>query len=404
MFPITLRVPLSEIKFAVPAILPAIAAGITPFLLSFPDTAAIAQEDSVRQENREVELENIRSRIRDVRSRIDAAETDSDALLKEIQETEQAAAEVAARLRRIEVEIREKTDRLEQLQQDKLRWETNLERQRNNLARQVRIAYQTGHHDFLKLLLNQEDPALVGRMVAYHEYHNRARAQKIEAVKQSLEKISKLQASIRKETEELQGLQSDQTAKLEEHRRHRQSRQKAIDELQAYIDKQDAELKHLQNNEKELASLLDRVKSEQLAIHAYEELPPFQSLKGKLSWPVKGRFLHRFGEARKGGKIRAHGVRIAADSGENVQAVSAGKVVFADWFRNMGLLIIIDHGGGFMSLYGNNERLLKKPGDMVAGGETIARVGDTGGQDETGLYFEIRQQGNPLNPSLWCRR
>lgn len=395
------REPLSETSTA---FLPAVAAGLASFLLFIPITAPVAQENSTRLENREVELENIRSRIRDVRSRIDAAETDSEALLQEIQETEQAAAEVAARLRNIEEEIRGKTARLEQLQQDKIRWETNLEKQRSNLARQIRIAYQTGHHDFLKLLLNQENPALVGRMVAYHEYHSRARAQKIEAVKQSLEKISKLQASIKKETRELRRLQSDQTAKLDEHRRYRESRQQAIDDLQTYIDKQDAELKHLQNNEKELASLLDRIKSEQVAIHAYEELPPFQSLKGELTWPVKGRFLHRFGESRKGGKIRAHGVRIAAESGEDIQAVSAGKVVFADWFRNMGLLIIIDHGGGFMSLYGNNERLLKKPGDMAATGETIARVGDTGGQDESGLYFEIRQQGTPLNPSLWCRR
>lgn len=396
------RGPLSGIN--IPAILSAIVAGLVPCLLLIPAAAVTAQEDPVRLENREVELENIRSRIRDVRSRIDAAETDSEALLQEIQETEQAAAEVSARLRDIEKDIAAKTARLEQLEQDKVRWETRLESQRSNLARQIRIAYQTGHHDFLKLLLNQEDPALVGRMVTYHEYHNRARARKIAAVKESLHNIGNLQASIREETEDLQNLQSDQTARLEEHRRYRNSRQKAIDDLQAFIDKQDAQLQHLENNEKELASLLDRVKSDQLAIQAYEELPPFQSLRGKLAWPVNGRFLHRFGEARKGGKLRAHGVRIATESGAEVRAVSAGKVVFADWFRNMGLLMIIDHGDGFMSLYGNNERLLKKPGDMVATGDTIARAGDTGGQNQPGVYFEIRRQGNPLNPSLWCQR
>jgi len=385
-------------------IFPSVGAAIAVCLLLFTHTAAVAQENAVELENREVELENIRSRIRDVRSRINAAETDSETLLQEIQAAEQAAAEIAGQLPRIEAQIREKTARLEQLEEDKRQWDAKLKTRREQLAKQIRIAYQTGRHDVLKLLLNQEDPTMVGRMVTYHEYHNRAHARKIEAVKESLRRIGNLQASIREETAKLQSLQSTQTARLEEHRHHRQSRRKAMDELQAYIDKQDVRLQHLRNNEKELAALLDQVESEQFTHKAYAELPPFQSLKGKLAWPVQGRFLRRFGQARKGGKLRAHGVRIAAESGEDVRAVSAGRVVFADWFRTMGLLMIIDHGNGFMSLYGNNKRLLKKSGDMVATGEIIARVGDTGGRREAGLYFEIRRQGNPLNPSLWCRR
>lgn len=394
--------PLSAIKSGFAAAVPACTAGFLLFLL--PVDASLAQDDSTNLENKEIELENLRSRIRDVRSRLDAASQESEALQKDIQQAEQAAVAAAARLRELESDIQTKTDRLEQLERESARWQKNLEARRDRLARHVRIAYQTGHHDFLKLLLNQEDPALVGRMVAYHDYHNRARARNIEAVKESLKRLAHLQASIREETATLQDLRTGQAEKLEEHRRYRASRQEAIGELQAYIDEQDAQLQILENNEKELAALLDRLKSEQLAIHTYEELPPFQSLRGKLSWPVSGRFLHHFNEPRKGGKLRAHGVRIAADSGADVRAVSTGKVIFADWFRNMGLLMIIDHGDGFMSLYGNNERLLKKPGDMVGTGEVIARVGDTGGQNESGLYFEIRQQGNPKNPALWCRR
>lgn len=380
------------------------AATLATLLLLVPAAAAGAGDDSIQVENKEVELESIRSQIRDVQSRIEDARKDADAYLEEIQETEQAAARVSERLRDIEESIDTKTTRLEQLKKDKVHWEAVLQKRRRNLARQIRIAYKTGHHDFLKLLLNQEDPALVGRMVTYHKYYTRARAEKIRAVRESLDKIGRLQASINEENARLKDLRQNHVAKLEEYRQHRKSRQESIEELHTYIDKQDKELEHLRKNEKELAALLDRLKSQKLTIQAYEELPPFQSLKGKLDWPVKGRFLSHYGESRKGGRLRSYGVRIAADGGEDVRAISAGKVVFADWFRNMGLLIIVDHGNDYMSLYGHNERLLKKPGDMVATGEVIAKVGDTGGQRQTGLYFEIRRQGNPLNPSLWCRR
>jgi septal ring factor EnvC (AmiA/AmiB activator) len=126
-------------------------------------------------------------------------------------------------------------------------------------------------------------------------------------------------------------------------------------------------------------------------------------MKGKLSWPVAGRLITRFGTEKKEGRLRWNGVRIAAESGASVNAVGPGKVIFADWFRNLGLLIIIDHGHGYMSLYGHNADLTRKAGEYVNMGEQIASVGDTGGQGEPALYFEIRQQGTPLDPALWCR-
>ena len=146
------------------------------------------------------------------------------------------------------------------------------------------------------------------------------------------------------------------------------------------------------------------MKEDESVVRNFEEITPFNQLRGKLNWPVKGDLKNRFGSLRKGGKLRWQGVRIAADSGNDVEAVSPGRVIFADWFRNMGLLIIIDHGNGFMSLYGHNERLLKKAGDWVSAREVIAKVGDTGGQQEPNLYFEIRRGGNPVNPALWCSR
>ena len=136
----------------------------------------------------------------------------------------------------------------------------------------------------------------------------------------------------------------------------------------------------------------------------FEDMPPFNSLKGRLTWPVRGKLLKRYGAKKKGGDLKWQGVLIDAEAGTNVVSISTGKIVFADWFRNLGLLIIIDHGDGFMSLYGHNQNLLKNTGDWVLAGETIATVGDSGGQRDTALYFEIRKGAEPLNPSLWCKR
>ena len=380
-----------------------VAAAVTPLLLAAP-AAYPAGDDSIQLENKEVELKSLRSRIRDVQSNIRTARTSTDSYLKELQEKEEAAARVADELRETEARIKSRQAKLKQLQKQKAELEASLAEQRKRLAAQLRIAYKAGQHDFLKLLLNQEDPALVGRMVAYHDYYNRARASRIRSVRESLQQLHSVQVAMQEETDRLETLRASHVSSLAEYRKYRESRQAVITDLQAYIEKQGQQLQHLQHNELELSSLLSRLKSEQLAFKAYEDLPPFDSLKGKLAWPIKGQFLNHYGEALRSGKLHAHGVRIAAAGGTDVHAISGGKVIFADWFRNLGLLLIIDHGDGYMSLYGNNERLLKKPGDMVSANEVIAKVGDTGGQKQTGLYFEIRRQGNPQNPSLWCSR
>lgn len=373
------------------------------FLLALRGAFA-AGDGSIQVENKEVELQSIRSKIKDVQSNISSAKANADTYLKELQKKEKAAARIADELRDMEAKIRSGQAKLKQLEQQKSELEETLAHQRRVLAEQIRIAYKTGRHDFLRLLLNQEDPALVGRMVTFHEYYNRARARHIDAVRESLRRLDSLQASIRSQTTKLKDLRASHQASLADYRKYRKSREAVIAELNDYIAKQGEQLQHLQRNEKELSSLLSSLKSKQLAIQAYEDLPPFGSLKGKLSWPVHGRFVHRYGEVLRGGKLRSHGVRIAAKSGTNVRAISGGKVIFADWFRNLGLLMIIDHGNGYMSLYGNNEKLLKKPGDMVSKNEVIAKVGDTGGQNHAGLYFEIRRKGAPRNPALWCRR
>lgn len=379
---------------------------LLPFLLS---TALLcgycyAEDVKVTPEQKESELKSLRSQIKHVQSSIRTASNELEGLLKQLQKFELAAASTSKTINELKQQISEKKQLLQKLEAEQQQHEKSLNREQNLLARQIRAAYKTGRNDYIKLLLNQEDPALVGRIVAYHHYFNRARAERIDTVNTGLKKIVQHQQQIALETQKLEKLRSGELAKLEEYKAYRSSRSTTLKRLQKYVQSQDKQLQILQRNEQELALLVEKLRQQKSVVELFENMPPFDSLKGSLSWPVKGRISHRFGQYKKGNKLKWQGVTIRAKAGENVRAVSTGKVIFADWFRNMGLLLIIDHGDGYMSLYGHNEALDKKSGDWVKTGDVVAKVGDTGGQQDTAVYFEIRKSGTPLNPKLWCKK
>lgn len=354
-------------------------------------------------EDREVELETIRTQIKDVQSSIEDARSNVDNYMAEIRKNEMSIMEISANLNTLETRISEQDIKLEQLHSESDTQRQILEYERSLLAEQIRVAYKTGRHDLLKLLLNQENPERIGRMIAYHDYYNRARARRIEEVQITLTNLRRLESAIDSETRKLETFRQEQLQRLDQLASYRDKRTSLIDKLNGFISEQDRDLQNLQRNEEELSGLINELKNSRNVVELYEDLPPFDSLRGKLKWPVEGKLVTRYGSTKKEGKLKWNGVRITTEPGKDVFSVSAGKVIFADWFRNLGLLIIIDHGNGYMSLYGHNERLLKKAGDFVATAEPIARAGNTGGQDTTALYFEIRQQGTPMNPGLWCR-
>lgn len=364
----------------------------------FAETTVVDGEDG------EVRLQQLRKQIKDVETRIQGARTESEKLRKELRENEVTSAQTLSRLNDIKSQIKQKNEELGALQFEQQEHEEALANERQQLVGQIRAAYQIGRNDYIKLLLNQEDPARVGRALAYYDYHNRLRSRKINGVRETLEEINDIKQSIRAETQKLDNLRRQHEDKLGEFHRYRASRRDIIERLQAYIEDQDVELHTLQENEKELGSLLSDLKQDQtVTVEIYEDMPPFDTLRGALKWPVAGKLVKTFGNRKKGGNLKWQGVLIDAESGTEVSAISTGKVVFADWFRNLGLLMIIDHGNGYMSLYGHNQNLLKNTGDWVLAGETIATVGDSGGQANTALYFEIRKGAEPLNPALWCR-
>lgn len=351
------------------------------------------------------DLESLRSQIEKVESNIHEARSESDKLQEELRLTETAIGKESLKLRDLEGLIQKRHDRLGKLNRIIQANKQSLANEQEYLASQIRSAYMNGRNDYLKLLLNQEDPARVGRVLAYYDYYIKARTRSIDSIRNKVRLVDELRTSVRAETDSLEQLKQRQLAKKEELLAYRESRNTILGRLQEDIKSKGQELGSLKEHEHKLAVLLDQLNRKKDRTELFDDSTPFSTLKGKLEWPVNGKLLVRFGsQRRKGTTLRWQGVKIAGKAGDEVHAVHNGKVIFADWFRNLGLLVIIDHGNGYMSLYGYNQDLLKKTGDWVLAGEPIAHVGDSGGQITPGVYFEIRYQGKPLNPTLWCRK
>ena len=261
----------------------------------------------------------------------------------------------------------------------------------------------TGRQELFKLLLSQENPATLGRMLVYFDYYNRARSARIDAVAGELTQLAGLEQETTRVATELAALEATQAREVAGLEASRDQRHAAVTKLDADIRDGTAAVGKLRAEEQRLADLVKRV-SELMAGFPVDTDEPFAGLKGKLAWPVQGRLTGDFGQSRGAGPVKWNGVLLEASAGTPVRAIYHGRVAFADWLQGLGLLVIVDHGGGYMSLYGHNEALLKESGDWVEPGETIAQVGDSGGQSRAGLYFEIRYNGEPVNPHPWIGR
>ena len=369
---------------------------VVTFLICPPVHAEDLKEKSAQ-------LDSVRGKIEDVKSSMGKARLETKTLQAELKKNETSAGSIALNIREIEKQLQQRSKSLDELQAKKSSHEKVLAEQKLALAQQIRSAYMVGKNDYTKLLLNQEDPARMGRVLAYYDYHNQTRARQIHSVNTEIETIIQLENNINRENNALLNLKQTQLAKNKEVDESRKTRNVILTKLLDQLEKQGLELQALQQQEQETKSLLEKLGKNQGSVAVFEDIPPFNSLKGKLDWPVQGKLITRFDSNKQGGQLKWQGVIIDAEIGADVQAVSGGQVIFADWFRNLGLLIIIDHGGSYMSLYGYNQSLLKKTGDWVLPGEVIALAGDSGGQLRSGVYFEIRNNGSPENPAKWCR-
>ena len=354
-------------------------------------------------EVKERELEDVRGRISVLKQSMDASAAERDRLTAELQEAEVAISEQRMRLKEIERQQRYAIDKKKELDTDLALREAHLDEESTALAAQVRAAYMSGSQEKIRLLLNQRDPATLGRLMAYYRYLNDYRAENIESVVAEIQKLDALKGQIAAEEAQLGELARTRYTELTHLNGSQEERAALLASLRQKIDSEGQEVGRLAAQEKDLTRLIAELSSI-LSDYPISSEEPFSAHKGKLTWPVAGTLLHDFGQPRLGGTIKWNGVVLAAPRGREVRAVYHGRIAFADWLAGMGLLVIVDHGDGYMTLYGYNETILKNTGDWVAPGDVIATVGDSGGQSRAGLYFELRRGKQPVNPRQWVTR
>lgn len=244
----------------------------------------------------------------------------------------------------------------------------------------------------------------MGRNLVYHRYMSQARAEKIASVSEQITEIQSLQQIVKTEAEQLRVLKATQKQQLQSVEARRQERAKLLARLDRELSSQSAQLSAMQKDADKLTRLIEALNkaAKRLAI-VKPKGSRFDNLKGKLYWPATGAIIHTYGSPRNGSSLTWQGVLIKATIGSDVKVISDGRVIFSDWFQNLGRLIIVDHGDSYMSLYGHNQELFRSVGDKVKTGDVIASVGNTGGRKNSGLYFEVRRKGTPVNPSTWCK-
>ncbi len=350
------------------------------------------------------QLRKLRSDIKALRESLDKDRAKQGTLSRELHVTEVRIAKLTGGLHDLGAALADHRSRLQQLRTRQGDEQAALDHLRAGLARQVRAAYAMGRQEELKLILNQRNPATISRMLVYYRYIARARAKRIDEVRDHLQRLAEVQQSIDKETAQLTRLRDRRSDERDRLQKERASRAAVLARLQTRIESKSERLAHMTRNERQLQDLVQKLQKALADIPPQAgEQRPFRDLKGRLPWPVAGHLLARYGAPREGSNLRWRGVFIAAAPGQEVRAVARGRVAFADWLRGFGLLMIIDHGDGYMSLYGHNQVLLKQVGDWVEAGEPIALTGDSGGVSHSGVYFELRSHGHTINPMHWCR-
>ncbi|WP_429031349.1 murein hydrolase activator EnvC [Aeromonas veronii] len=411
------------------------------------------------------QLGTMQSQIKEQQKTIKLSKQELAKLNTQLKADEQAISAAAAKLNQTRQQLKQNQQTLATLQKDKLALEVQAKHQKQLLAKQAESAFQAGNHDYLKLLLNQQDPAKLSRSLDYYDYLNKARIEAIDALRATRDKLAKNQQATKETETRLQTLLAEQQEHHQTLLASQQSRAKVRNQLQQSVQDDEQKLTKLVKAEKALKARLEelrrkreeqerreraererlaklkaeqerqrklaeqrRAEQQRLAAQQNKTVKPaepaeevasnkpergsgissaghYSGLKtnGSLRWPVQGPILISYGSPRTA-QLKWKGTLIGASEGTQVKAVAPGQVVYADWLDGFGMLLVIDHGKGYMSLYGHNQSLLRQVGQNVEQGEPVALVGDSGGQDRPGLYFEIRYQGEAINPTKWLAK
>ncbi len=354
-------------------------------------------------EDYQIKLEKLQNSISKIQKHLKGSKKQRSTVLTELKTLESEISKNVIKLKTLEKSLHRIQKKKKKLERELKQLNKQLLSQRTILSEQIRSAYSMGHQQNLKMLLNQQDPAQAGRAQEYFNYLNRARTQQISSFLETIQQKKQIELELKQTLSKQNQLLATQKIKKRKHQKQRLQRKNLLTELGDKIKSQENTLVSLEDSRNRIENLLKSL-GELLADIPTNpsEKQPFKSLKGKFPWPVKGPFLGKFGQSKNQGDLKWNGVLIRANYGIPVKVISHGRVAFSDWLQGFGFITIINHGDGYMSLYGHSESLFKQAGDWVSAGEVIATTGDSGGQPQSGVYFEIRSRGKPVNPSKWC--
>lgn len=372
--------------------------------LTAPLTAGAA-DPRVQIKQSEQELASIRARIQAVAKSLANDREEQDELQKDLRQTEQRIAALSGDIHRLDKQSRSREKEAAARERDRIAASGRLTAQRTALAAELRTSFMVGQQQKAKLLLNQEDPTRIGRLLAYFEYLSVARTRRITGIQLEVAALQEAEAALARELTALAGIKTERSAALTDLEKARAERNQRLDAVESRIANADATLRDLKRTEDQLERLLQSLKRELEDIPAeFGSITRFGAARGKLPWPVKGPLLARFGQVKTGTNLRWNGIWIRAQNGSPVRAVANGRVVYVGWMHRLGLMVIVQHEDNYYSLYAHNQETRVTVGQTVRAGRTLATVGDSGGHRQPGLYFEIRRERTPLNPQDWLSR
>ncbi len=392
-------------------------------LLGCPSGAALAQGAAQKQAQAKesaadkADLDALRARIEKLKGDIASSEETRNEARDSLRESERAISAANRMLRELSSQRDSARAELKAAASQRQDIEADLERRREGLSRLLAARYVHGTSGYAKLLLSGEDPNHIARELHYFGYVSRAQADFIRILRTSAERLRELEQNTREKTTELAGIEAGNRRERAELVRRQGERRKVLDAASERVRLQQREVKVLERDEARLTRLVQELVRAIAPVpgkagRRNERLPEaatgaaagdgaFDRLRGLLRLPIKGELVGRFGGQREGGGPSWKGLFIRGQTGQEVRAVAAGRVVFADWMRGFGNLLVVDHGSGYLTIYGNNEAVLKQVGDAVKGGDVVATVGASGGNADSGLYFEMRHEGKALDPLKW---
>lgn len=347
------------------------------------------------------QIEDLKEEIADIDEWLADAEEDRSSLEQQLSGLEQEIGRLTRERRELRQQAREQQQRLAKLGKEETELTRVLESQRDSLKKQIRAAWMEGDAPAVKVLLNEIDPDKIARTMTYYEYLSRDTIDRLEAFAANLRQLKETQKQVKAGRMRLAELEENVADRQQKLSSSKKEREQTLAALKTDISNRLSEREELEEDRKRLEKLLREVEEAIANIPTPNESDPFGSLKNKLPWPAEGKIVRNFGDSYASGKLKHNGLLINTAEEGDVKAVHYGRVVFANWLRGFGLITILDHGDGYMTLYGHSSSLFTSPGDWVEAGEAIAQAGRTGGTNDPAVYFEVRHNGKPDNPRRW---